>query len=187
MKKLKTVFIFFLPVLLLAGCMRPQEDFNPAVIRFDDSTHGTRAYFIYPAVLSVLNFNHDSTFAAVIKDVRKMKIVTANNDSLTRAHADTLMHNIRKAHFSNLMEVYRDSTRISLLLKKSNGIPDHFIAVSYGADKIIAIELLGKVPLKDIPALLNKNMSFGGLETIINSKSGKRKSKKKNGKHSRNQ
>ena len=171
MKALKFITGYLFLIFILSSCMRPRLDFSEAVTYFHKDTKGTNALFFYPAVINTLNFTHDSTFTDATKNIQKIEIVRLSKDSIPRAVADTLTDNLKSEKFVVLMEMFRNGSHINLFVKKHGGKADHFVAVVYSPTSMIAIDLLGEVPLKYIPELLSsKNMTFSGFETVLNAK-----------------
>lgn len=195
MKVLKLTLGYLFLIFILSSCMRPRPDFSEAVTRFDKDVKGTSALFFYPAVIKTLNFTNDSTFAEATKNIQKIEIVRMSKDSIPRTVADTLIDNLKQEKFVVLMEMFRDGSHINLFVKKYHNVADHFVAVVYSPGSLIAVDLVGEIPLKYIPELLNnsKNMSFSGFETVLNAKSkrhnkkskSKSKSKSKDENHTR--
>lgn len=194
MKALKLFFGTLFLIFILSSCMRPRLNFSEAVTHFDKNTKGTTALFFYPAVINTLNFTNDSTFNEATKNIQKIEIVKLSKDSIPRALADTLTDNLKSEKFVVLMEMIRDGSHINLFVKKHHGKANHFVAVVYSPASMIAVDLLGEIPLKYIPELLNsKNLTFSGFETVLNAKpkrhnnksKSKTKSKSKDGNHTR--
>lgn len=184
MKQSKPVIILLLLLVSLVGCMQPRGHFSEAVTRFDKQYRKASTLYFYPAVLNTLNFNHDSTYAAVIKDIQKFRIVQYSKDSINPKIADTLITEVKNEHFIETIQMQREGYRMNLLVQKQGKKFDRFILVAYSPDNMVVVDLVGEVPLNYIPALLTKNISLGGIETVLNYKpKPRKKSKPKDGKN----
>ena len=186
MKQPKPILIFVILMLGLTGCMQPRGHFSEAVTRFDKQYRKTSTLYFYPAVLHTLNLNHDSTYAAVIKDIQKFRIVQFSRDTIQPAVADTLITEVKEEHFIELLQMQNEGYKMSLLVQKRGKKIDHYVLVAYSQANMVVVDLVGEIPLNYIPALLTRNVSLGGIETVLNYKPKPRKNRSKNGKNTGN-
>jgi len=188
MTYLKVITSCLVFILISAGC-RHSGDFSQSVKSFEEKNKdkGLTALYFYPGVIRALNFDHDSSYDAMVKGIKKLKIVTFNNDkdSILPDRIKTLAADIRKESFVELMQMKQNNNQTLIFMQKENDKPKEFLGLVYGSNTLMIVDLMGTIPLSAISALMNGNIKLSGISNIINSNKNAKPSKRKNEKHPR--
>ncbi len=183
---IKILTVCLASVLVLSSC-RHSGDFSQSVKKFEESNKGKgiSAFYFYPGVIRALNFSKDSSYYTIVKDIKKLKIITLNNDkdSISPEQIRVLTSNIRKESFVDLMQMKQNNKQILIFMQKENEKPREFLGVVYGGNSLMIIDLLGVVPISAISSLMSGNLNLSGFSTILNSNKSAKTSKRKNEKH----
>ena len=188
MTRLNVLFICFVGSMVFSAC-RHSGDFSQSVKDFEESNKGKghTALYFYPDVIRALNFDNDTSYITMVKDIKKLKIITFNSDkdSIKPEQIKVLAGKIRKESFVDLMQMKQDNKQILVFMQKENEQPREFLGMVYGGNSLMIIDLIGKVPISAISSLMSGNLKLSGISSILNSNKSPKTSKRKNEKHPR--
>ena len=113
----------------------------------------------------MLNFTQDPSFNNLISDVKKLRVITINNekDSLDKKLMSALANQIHKESYVDLMQVKQQGYTIMVFMKQHNGKPKEFIGMGYDLKSCFIVDLLGNIPISMLPSLFNGNFKMAGL------------------------
>jgi hypothetical protein len=185
---IRLLLICIISYLFITGCRHSSNEFSKAITEFNDTTKGIRTLCFYPSTLEMLNLNKDSSFSAMIKEIKKLKILTfkSETDTVRPFKMNTLAKKIRKESFVDLMQVRQNDYNILVFMKKQNEKPHEFVGIVYGLKEFYILDLMGNLPRNAISSLVNGNFNVSGLSSVLNFKRQKNpqknnKEKEKNG------
>jgi hypothetical protein len=190
MTYLRIMPCIFASLLLLLSSCRNREDLSQSVKDFEESNQakGHMSLYFYPSTIRMLNYGNDSSFNALVKDIKKLKILTFNHDkdSITPEQVNTLRNHIRKESFVDLMQFKQNNQQVMIFLKKENNKPKEFLGMVYSEKNLTIVDLLGSIPISSLPALINGKINLSGFMSVVNNPKSSKQSKQKNGKRSSN-
>lgn len=172
MTQIRLVFIYLTGLFLLSGCNHSSNEFSKAVGEFKDKTKGISSLYFYAGTLQMLNFTNDTTYNKLIKDVKKMRILSfkSDNDTVRPEQMIALANNIRKESFVDLMQVQQKDYNVMIFMQKLNGKPKEIIGIVYGLKEFFIVDLLGSIPMSILPGIINGNFNMSGLNSVLNYK-----------------
>lgn len=182
MTSLKLAFVCLFSLLLMAGCKHP-SDFSQSVKDFEKRNEAKRgtALFLYPGTIKMFNVSRDSSFDAFVKDIQKVKFITFPGDKglIDADKLNSLVSNIRKESFAELIQMKRDGGLFNIFLRKEHDKPKEFVAIVRTDSTLYIVDLMGTIPVNQLPALLSGNLNMSGVTSFLTT-STKKKSNKKN-------
>jgi hypothetical protein len=118
----------------------------------------------------MLNFVHDTSFNKLIRDVKKLRVLTFKNDkgNFDRKLMSGLANDIRKESFVDMMQVSKDGYTILVFMQKHNGKPRKFVGLGYDLQGFFIVDLVGSIPLSVLPSIINGKFNKSGLESVLN-------------------
>jgi hypothetical protein len=173
--------------MIFSSC-KHRTDLSRSVRDFEESNqaNGHISFFFYPSTIRMLNFENDTSFNALIKDIEKLKVLSFNNDkdSITPEQITILRNNIYKESFVDLLQMKQDNQQIMIFLRKENSKPREFLGIVYSGKNLTIVDLLGSIPISSLPSLINGKVKLSGLMSVFNNPRSIKQSKQKHEKRS---
>jgi hypothetical protein len=169
-QSIRPVFVFLTISLFILSCRNNYNEFSPTTQQFQDSVKGELALCFYPSTIRMLNFNKDSAFNDLIDDIKKLKIVSYNKQSDTTKTIDLsiLTQKIREEGYVDLLQFKQSNRDIKVFLLKKSNEPKKFYGIINDSAQIILIDLVGKIPIKNLAALTSGKVNFSGFQSVLN-------------------
>jgi hypothetical protein len=116
-----------------------------------------RVFMFYHSSLRMLNIEDDPDFDRMIRDIEKIKVLMIEKeDSLD---SDKILSEIRDGladeDFEELMEVKSKDYNIGVYILEDDEIEGFFLIMNED-DNLVAIDLVGSMPIGDIGQLVDK-------------------------------
>lgn len=164
------VFIYITLSLFVLSCSNNYNEFSATTQQFQDSVKGELALCFYPSTIRMLNLDNDSVFNDLISDIKKLKIVTYNkrSDSTKTIDISILTPKIRNEGYVDLLQFKQSNRDIRVFLLKKNDEPKKLYGIISDSSQIILIDLVGKIPLKNLTALTSGKVNFSGFQSVLN-------------------
>ena len=178
MTYLKIASACLISLLLLSGC-RHSNDLSKSIKDFKETNPGKggMSLFLYPSTIRMLNFDKDTSFNSLVKDIQKLKII--KTDSVKPEQVQKLIDTIRKESFVDLLQMKQNNQQYLVFLRKENNKPKEFVGIIYSESSLLVIDLLGTIPVTSLPSLINGNMKMTGFASLFNSAKSQKPSKQK--------
>lgn len=173
--------------IIVSSC-KPRSDLSQSVKDFEETNQGKGHFsmYFYPSTINMLNYENDTSFKALVKDIKKLKIVTYTNDkdSILPEQVNDLRDKIRKESFIDLMQMKHNNQQVMVFIKKEDKKQKEFLGIVYSEKKLVIVDLLGSVPISSLPSLVNGNIKLSGFLSVVSNPKPNKQSKQKNGKRS---
>jgi len=191
MTSLKIILIsFLLLTLFLFGC-KHSDELSRSIIKFEESNQdkGARSFYFYPSTIRMFNTDQDSSFNALVKDIKKLKITTFTNekDTITPDQIKDLITKIHKESFVDLLQMKQGNQQFMVFLQKENNKPREFLGIVYSENNLFIVDLLGSIPVSSLPSLITGNIKMTGFNSLFTNITSQKQSKQKHGKRPSNQ
>jgi hypothetical protein len=170
MRNIKYFLVFTLLGILSLGCQHNSFEFSSIVKDYEENTKGISRFYFYPGTIKMLNFKKDSAFSNLLKDVKRIKVLSFSpneKDSLDHKKVTSLVSKIRRDGFEDMMQVKQDRQQMLLFIKKENGIP-HQIGLNITDKDLYVVEIIGSLRLSFLMNFMKKENSFEGFNTVLN-------------------
>lgn len=149
MKYLLLIFLF-IPTLLIgqSKVMRNLADEFPEA----------RALVFYYSSLNMLNIEEDPEFAEMIKDIEKIKVLIVEKESteVSKKVIAGLKTDLTKYNFEELMTVRNKDYDIGVYINEDDSEIEGFFFIMNEEDNLIAVDLVGSMPVGDVGMLIDK-------------------------------
>jgi len=137
----------------------------------------------------MFNTDQDSSFNALVKDIKKLKITTFTNekDTITPDQIKDLITKIHKESFVDLLQMKQGNQQFMVFLQKENNKPREFLGIVYSENNLFIVDLLGSIPVSSLPSLITGNIKMTGFNSLFTNITSQKQSKQKHGKRPSNQ
>jgi hypothetical protein len=168
--KPKFAFIIILIYGFLSGCNNNTNSFSPVTQQFQDSVKGENTVCLYPSTLKMLNTKNDSNLNEILKNIKKVKVVTYNKlkDSVKKIDIQYYAAKIKNENFVDLMQLKQNDKDIRVYLLKHHDKPAKLYGIISDSANVILIDLVGSIPINKLSALANGKTDLSGFSSILN-------------------
>lgn len=152
MKKIALILLLILPGLVQAQSkvMRDLADDFPE----------SRVIMIYHSSLTMLNMEDDPDFARMIYDIEKIKVLIIDKEDQEEGYSEEVLPSLKadlvERNFEELMIVKSKEYDIGVYILEDDDEIEGFFFVMDETDSLVAIDLLGSMPVGDISQLIDK-------------------------------
>ena len=123
-----------------------------------DEFPDARVLMFYHSTLNMLNLEDDPEFAEMIRDIEKIKVLIVEksssddkNEAVTELKLD-----LGKYDFEELMTINSKDYDIGVYINDDDGDIDGFFFIMNEEDSLIAVDLVGSMPVSDVGMLIDK-------------------------------
>ena len=147
----KIILLFILAPSLLMGqskVMRNLADVFPEA----------RALVFYYSSLNMLNIEDDPEFAEMISDIEKIKVLIIEKDGedFDQGTISSIKADLAKYTFEELMTLKNKDYDIGVYIKDDDGDIEGFFFIMDEEESLIAVDLVGSMPVGDVGMLIDK-------------------------------
>ena len=146
--------------LLLLLILFPSLAFSQSKVmrNLADEFPDARVLMFYHSTLNMLNLEDDPEFAEMIRDIEKIKVLIvekSSSDDKKGAVAD-LKLDLGKYDFEELMTINSKDYDIGVYINDDDGDIEGFFFIMNEEDSLIAVDLVGSMPVSDVGMLIDK-------------------------------
>lgn len=147
--------IYIVIVALLPFTVSAQ---SKAMRQLVDEYPDARVIMIYHSSLNMLNMDDDPDFARMIRDIEKIKvlIIDKEGEDYNEKTLPALKSELSDTGFEKLMVVKSKDYDIGAYILEEDDDIEGFFFVMEEDDSLVAVDLVGSMPVSDIGQLMEK-------------------------------
>ena len=117
-----------------------------------------RALVFYYSSLNMLNIEDDPEFAEMIQDIEKIKVLIIEKEAedFDNTTVASIKSDLGKYAFEELMTLKNKDYDIGVYIKDDDGDIEGFFFIMDEEDSLIAVDLVGSMPVGDVGKLIDK-------------------------------
>ena len=114
--------------------------------------------FFYNNTLEMLNQTDDEEFAALIKDIDKMKFlrISRKDNDITGKDISTLIGEYKSEDFEDLMTMRHEGMNVQVFIKEKDGVTTGLVFLMSDDESLSVLDVKGSVPLNQLASLISK-------------------------------
>ncbi|MEM9916604.1 MAG: hypothetical protein AAF990_00830 [Bacteroidota bacterium] len=121
------------------------------------------SYFVYPSILRMLNLNNDSSFNALVRDVRRLRLMNLRVDSFSFDQMNDFSVGLQeKEQYDTYMEI-EDTDQVIYLLGKDS--PQKVVALANLQDRYYIVDIDGQLNMLQLPKLIESFSNMDSTQT----------------------
>ena len=121
------------------------------------------SYFVYPSILRMLNLNNDSSFNALVRDVRRLRLMNLRVDSFSFDQMNDFSVGLQeKEQYDTYMEI-EDTDQVIYLLGKDS--PQKVVALANLQDRYNIVDIDGQLNMLQLPKLIESFSNMDSTQT----------------------
>lgn len=123
-----------------------------------DEYPDARSLMFYRSSLKMLNLEDDPEFDRMIRDIEKIKvlIVEKSDDESDKSVRSELKADLKDYDFEELMTIKSKDIDVGVYINDDDGDIEGFFFIMDEEDSLIAVDLVGDMPVGDISKLIEK-------------------------------
>jgi hypothetical protein len=170
MKRLYLLLSILAGLLVLNGCSNSSNEFSEAVSNFKGKFGNTTSFYFYNSTLKMVNFTQDSSFNKMVKDIRKLRVITfkSEKDDLDRQQISKLTTSIHMESYVDMMQISKDGFNILIFMQKHHEKPVKFIGIGYDTKSFFIVDLVGSISSSVITSVANGSFNISGISSVLN-------------------
>lgn len=150
MKKLSVLLLIITPLLGQAQ--------SKAMKNLSDQYPDGRVFMFYHSSLNMLNIEDDPEFSKMIQDIEKIKVLMIESEEQTtkKGIVAELKDDLDSEGFEELMTVQSKDYDVGVYILEDDGEVEGFFFVMEEGSNLVAVDLIGSMPINDIGKLMEK-------------------------------